>query len=571
MGYGPRAPLLSTLKSVYTQTITSHLARNVAAQNRGHMTIVDRGRTKPDTASKTPKKPSHARDFGTGFFIKLVLMLVIDAFLVFLMLMAWNAEQMGILIAVVVITIIVNWVYFSPSARMIPLKYLVPGLVFLAVFQVFVVLYTGYVAFTNYGYGHNSTKEQAIEALMMQNVERVADTTSLPLVVVKQGDTLGFAVLRDGDVMVGTAEDPFQPAGDAVVTDGKITEVPGWDVLTISEAGQFQRQIFDMRVQISDLPEDGFIGTQDARNGYTYRSTLDYDREADTMTAPDGTVYTPNDRGQFAAEDGRTLGTGWRVNVGFENFQTAFGDARYAQPFVKVLLWNFAFAFLSVATTFLLGLGLAMLLNNPRLQGKRIYRTIMILPYAFPSFMTALLFRGMMNKDFGFFNNVLLGGGDVPWLTDPVMAKVSLLLVNLWLGFPYMFLVCTGALQSIPGDMLEAAKIDGASKLRTWRSVTMPLLFIAVAPLLISSFAFNFNNFSLILMLTDGGPSFGDSGVPIGHTDILITMVYSLSGLDGGARLNYGLASALSIVIFLIVATISAISFKKTQSLEEIN
>nr|NLD40827.1 maltose ABC transporter permease [Actinomycetales bacterium] len=106
---------------------------------------------------------------------------------------------------------------------------------------------------------------------------------------------------------------------------------------------------------------------------------------------------------------------------------------------------------------------------------------------------------------------------------------------------------------------------------RIWRSVTMPLLFIAVAPLLIASFAFNFNNFSLVKMLTDGGPRMLDASVPIGHTDILISMVYNIAGLDGTAAKNYGLASALSIVIFLIVAVISAVSFRKTQSLEDIN
>lgn len=534
------------------------------------MTRTEPSLTRQD-ASTAPSKPSHARDFSTGFFIKLLLMLLVDAFLVFLLMMAFSAEQWGIFAAVLLILIAVNWVYFSPSARMIPMKYMIPGLVFLFAFQVFVVLYSGYIAFTNYGEGHNSSKDQAIQALMMQNVERVPDTAPLPLAVVQQGDTLGFAVIRNDEVHVGTADSPLAPVGDAVITDDKITEVPGWDLLTMSEMGSIQRQIFDLRVPVSDLPEDGFIGTQDARNGYNYRSTLDYDRENDIMTDANGVTYTPNDHGQFESDDGKVLPVGWRVNVGLENFKTAFSDSRYAEPFVKVLLWNFAFAFLSVATTFLLGLGLAMLLNNERLQGKRIYRTIMILPYAFPSFMTALLFAGMMNRKFGFFNVVLFGGAEIPWLTDPVLAKVSLLLVNLWLGFPYMFLVTTGALQSIPGDMLEAARIDGASRFRIWRSVTMPLLLVSVAPLLISSFAFNFNNFALVKMLTDGGPRFADASVPIGHTDILISMVYNISGLDGSAPRNYGLASALSIVIFLIVATISAISFRQTKALEDIN
>ncbi|HZK04853.1 MAG TPA: ABC transporter permease subunit [Actinomycetaceae bacterium] len=498
-------------------------------------------------------------------------MLLIDALLVYLVMLAWDAEQMGVLGGLILIFVVVNWVYFSPSAGMIPAKYLVPGLVFLLVFQVFVVLYTGVVAFTNYGEGHNSTKQAAIEALLMQNVEHQSEVPSVPLAVVRSGNDLGFAINRDGVVYAGTAEDPLEVVEDAVVVDGRITEVPGWDLLTLSEVGQVQREVFNLRVPLTEEYEDGFIGTQDARNGFTYRSTMRYNEELDTMTAADGTVFTPNDRGRFQAEDGRTLNVGWRVNVGFENFTTAFADSRYAGPFWQVLVWNFAFALLSVATTFLLGLALAILMNNARLQGKKVYRTLMILPYAIPSFMTALLFAGMLNRRFGFINVVLLGGTEIPWLTDQWLAKLAIIGVNLWMGFPYMFLVCTGALQSIPNDMIEAARIDGASPFRVWRSVTMPLLFIAVAPLLIASFAFNFNNFSLIKMLTDGGPRFADASVPIGHTDILITMVYNISGLDGTAPRNYGLASALSIVIFLIVAVVSSIAFRRTQSLEEIN
>jgi len=156
----------------------------------------------------------------------------------------------------------------------------------------------------------------------------------------------------------------------------------------------------------------------------------------------------------------------------------------------------------------------------------------------------------------------------VPWLTDPWLAKVSVLLVNLWLGFPYMFLICTGALQAIPGDVIESARMDGAGALRILRSMTLPLLMISVAPLLISSFAFNFNNFTLIYMLTGGGPNFEGSPILVGHTDILISMVYSVA-FEGGTK-QYGLASAVSILIFVIVGTISWIGFRRTKTLEEL-
>ncbi|WP_435736291.1 ABC transporter permease subunit [Cellulosimicrobium sp. PMB13] len=518
-----------------------------------------------------PRDGSHARDYGPGFFVKLALMAVVDALGVYVVWSAWQAGSYGVLVASLALLVAANWVYFS--RRALPLKYILPGLAFLLVFQIFVVAYTGYVAFTNYGTGHNGTKEQAVSALLVQNERRVEGSPSVPLTVVADGDELGFAVLTEGgDVEVGSADQPLTAADGASVEDDRVTEVPGWTVLPRDQVLQRQGEVTELRVPVSEDPEDGSIRTTDARTGYVYTSSLEWDEAADTMTdTTTGTVYTPNDEGQFEAADGTTLAVGWRVPVGLDNFATAFTDSRYAEPFLKILVWTFVFAVGSVATTFLLGLFLAITFNDTRMRGRKFYRTLMILPYAIPGFLAALLWSGLLNTRFGYINTVLLGGAEIPWLTDPWLAKLAVLGVNLWLGFPYMFLICTGALQSLPSDVMEAAKIDGAGRWRTWKSITLPLLLIATAPLLISSFAFNFNNFTLIYMLTGGGPRFADASVPLGHTDILISMVYSISGVDGSAAKDFGLASALSIVIFLIVGTISALAFRTTRKFEEIS
>lgn len=508
--------------------------------------------------------------WSPGFLVKLALIALVDALGVYAVLAAWGAQSWGVLAAMVALLLVANWAYFSKRA--LPLKYILPGLAFLLVYQVYVVAYTGYVAFTNYGDGHNSTKEQAIEALLVQNERRLEGSPSSPLTVVAEGETLGFAIVSpEGVVEAGTADRPLEPVEDATVESGRVTALPGYEVLEYAAVLERQQEVTDLRVPVSDDPNDGSVRTQDARTGYVFTSTLTYDAASDTMTdTTTGVTYTPNDDGQFEAADGTTLPVGWRVLVGLDNFVTAFGDDRYAGPFGKILVWTFAFAVVSVASTFLLGLFLAIAFNDVRLRGRRVYRTLVILPYAIPGFLAALLWSGLLNRSYGFVNEVLLGGAQIPWLTDPVLAKVAVLGVNLWLGFPYMFLICTGALQSLPTDVLEAAKIDGAGRWRTWRSITLPLLLVATAPLLISSFAFNFNNFTLIYMLTGGGPRFDDASVPLGHTDILISMVYSVSGLDGTAAKDYGLASALSIVIFVVVATISALAFRRTRSLEEI-
>jgi arabinogalactan oligomer/maltooligosaccharide transport system permease protein len=201
------------------------------------------------------------------------------------------------------------------------------------------------------------------------------------------------------------------------------------------------------------------------------------------------------------------------------------------------------------------------------MRGQKFYRAFLIIPYALPSFMTVLVWAGMMNQEFGVINEIL--GADIPWLRDPTLAKVSILLVNTWLGFPYMFLVCTGALQSIPEETKEAAYVDGASSSQAFRSIVFPLLMIAIAPLLIASFAFNFNNFNVIYLLNQGGPPIEGAATPAGHTDILISYTYRLA-FESGSGAQWGFASAIAVLIFLMVAAVSAISFRRTRALEEL-
>jgi arabinogalactan oligomer / maltooligosaccharide transport system permease protein len=510
---------------------------------------------------------SHARSYGRGFWIKLILVALIDAGALYGILSAVAVSQWGIVAFLVVVLVLVNWIYFSKRA--LPAKYLFPGLVFLFVYVIFTACYTGYIAFTNYGDGHNSTQADAVAAIQIQNEERVEGSLAYPLTVVSQGGEIGFAVVQDGEVVVGTAEQQLEPVPGAAQADGKATDVPGWDTLEFAAIAAQQETILTMRVPLSDDPAEGSLRTQDGSTAYVYESTMTYDAAADTMTDEStGIVYTADDHGNFRAPDGTALTPGWKVNVGFENFTRAFTDSRISGPFTSVLVWTFVFAILSVVTTFALGLFLAIVFNDPRIRGRKLYRGLLILPYAFPGFLAALVWKGMLNPDFGFINETLLGGANIPWLTDPTLAKVSVLMVNLWLGFPYMFIVCTGALQSIPGDVLESAKIDGASAPRVHRSIVFPLLMVSVAPLLVASFAFNFNNFSLIYMLTGGGPNFEGTPIIVGHTDILISMVYSVA-FESGVK-QYGFAAALSILIFIIVGAISWWGFRRTRRLEEL-
>ncbi|PKQ25374.1 MAG: maltose ABC transporter permease [Actinobacteria bacterium HGW-Actinobacteria-4] len=536
---------------------------------------------RPSHATTGAGRPSPAgephsrqwRGLGIGFLIKLLLMGIVNALGVAVVLAAWASESWAILGAMVVIVVVVDWIYFSKRA--LPLKYLTPGLIFLAIFQLFTMAYTGYVAFTNYGTGHAGSQTQAVDALLIQNERRLETSPSFVLSIVRDGDELGFAIVVDGAVRVGSPESPLTEAPDAEVDQaGRVVSLPDWEVVSraelLSDRG-LQQAVVDLRVPVSDEPEDGSIRTREGSTGAIYRSVLEWDPDAQTMTNVDtGTVYSVTDRGRFEAPDGTQLPVGWYVTVGFENFTRAVTDSNYSTPLLRVAGWTFAFAILTVLSSFILGLILAIVYNDPRVRGRKFIRTLFILPYAFPAFMSGLLWRGMLNPEYGIINEFFFMDAYIPWLSDPWLAKFAILYVNLWLSYPYWFLVCTGALQALPTETMEAARIDGAGRWRTFRSVTMPLITVSTAPLAIASFAFNFNNFTLIYFLTEGRPRFTDTSAPLGHTDILISAIYQISGVAGG-RADYGLASALSIIVFIVVGAISALAFRQTRKLEEMN
>lgn len=497
--------------------------------------------------------------------IKIVALGVIDALALYAVIALAASAQWTPAVLVAVGVVAINVVYLVPG--LLPAKYLTPGLVFLLIFQIFVVLYSGYVAFTNYGSGHNSTKDDAVQALLLQSQTRVADSPTFSVKVLeKDGKFFFLTTAPDSrEPVIGGADRPLS-AEPGITADG----APGFTTLDFAGVIAHQDEIAALSVPLSDDLNKGYLKTTDGSKAYLFTSSLKWDPKADTMTdAKTGIVYRDTGHGAFTAADGKALLPGWQVWVGGENFVRAFSDQSIRGPFFAVLLWTFAFAILSVATTFILGLFLAIVFNDPRMRSRKYYRVVMILPYAFPAFLSALVWAGLFNKDFGFINQVVLGGASIPWLTDPWLAKGAILIANLWLGFPYMFLVTTGALQSLPDDVVEAARVDGASVWQTFRLIKFPLLLVAVAPLLIASFAFNFNNFGLIYLLTNGGPQFTGAGINVGSTDLLISMVYKVAFV--GSERDYGLASAFSIIIFVLVAVISLIGFRQTKVLEDLN
>ncbi len=229
---------------------------------------------------------------------------------------------------------------------------------------------------------------------------------------------------------------------------------------------------------------------------------------------------------------------------------------------MQIFAWTFAFAGLTVVFTLAVGLVLASLLQWELVRGKAFYRLMLILPYAVPGFISILVFRGLFNQNFGEINLLLEGlfGIRPDWFSDPTLARTMILIVNTWLGYPYMLLLCMGLLQAIPRDQYEASAIDGASPLDNLLRITLPQLIKPLMPLLIACFAFNFNNFVLITLLTRGGPDIIGATTPAGTTDLLVSYTYRIAFQDSGQ--DFALAAAIATMIFILVGAMALLNLK---------
>ncbi|MBC7976788.1 MAG: maltose ABC transporter permease MalF, partial [Myxococcales bacterium] len=280
-----------------------------------------------------------------------------------------------------------------------------------------------------------------------------------------------------------------------------------------------------------------------------------------------GEILTPSfETGFYQTPAGVPVTPGFRVGIGGKNYERIFTDEKFRGPFFRVFLWTVVFAGLTVVLTGALGMLLAELLSWEGLRFAGLYRVLLFLPYAVPGFISILVFKGLFNRNFGEINLILdaLLGIRPNWTGDATLARLSILIVNTWLGYPYIMLMCMGLQKSIPKDLYEASALAGAGPLTNFFQITWPLIRKPLTPLLVSSFAFNFNNFVLIYLLTRGRPDFLDTNVPAGETDILVSYTYRIAFEDSGQ--NFGLAAAISTMIFALVAVLSIVNLRLTKA-----
>ncbi|QNL42258.1 sugar ABC transporter permease [Streptococcus sp. NSJ-72] len=259
--------------------------------------------------------------------------------------------------------------------------------------------------------------------------------------------------------------------------------------------------------------------------------------------------------------------------VGVTNFTNIWRLSTFRSAFGAVLGWTIIWALAASTVQIVIGIFTAIIANQPFIKGKRIFGVIFLLPWAVPAFITILTFSNMFNDSIGAINTQVipllgkvlpfLNGYLIPWKTDPTWTKIALIMMQGWLGFPYIYVLTLGILQSIPNDLYEAAYIDGANAWQKFRNITFPMILAVAAPTLISQYTFNFNNFSIMYLFNDGGP--GTVGGGAGSTDILISWIYRLTT---GAAPQYSMAAAVTLIISLIVISISMIAFKKLHAFD---
>ena len=250
--------------------------------------------------------------------------------------------------------------------------------------------------------------------------------------------------------------------------------------------------------------------------------------------------------------------------VGMENFISLFdSSSALGRQFMPVLTWTLIWAFFATFLNFFAGTVMAMIINRPSTRFKGLWRTVFSLTIAVPQFVSLLIIRTMFKPE-GAVNSLLMDLGWIetalPFFTDAMWARVTIIVINMWVGIPYTVMSVTGILQNIPAEQYEAARIDGANAFQQFTNVTLPYMIFVMTPTLISSFTGNINNFNIIYLLSGGGPTYvGDSA---GQTDLLVTWLYKLT-IDNQ---QYNLAAVIGILTFIVLATVSLLTYRNSGS-----
>jgi maltose/maltodextrin transport system permease protein len=479
----------------------------------------------------------------------------------YLVSLLYASGQTVVALVTLVIVALAAFVYLSPRAY--SYRYLFPGVAGAMIFVVFPMVYTIAIGFTNYSSRNLLEFDRATRNLLEETYQT-------------EGETLDFTVHQDGQeyrIRLTDEDSNAQYVTETLALKDKskvVVPARPLDGAQIALRDPLElKDIIALREQLAaiviKLPDGNEVVMSGLRRFAPVKHLYTKNPDGSLTNVQTNAVIKPNFKnGFYETAAGEEVQPGFKTTIGLANFKHIFVDESFREPFLRIFVWNVTFSFMSVFLTASLGMLLAVLLNWEALQFRGLYRTLLFLPYAVPGFISILVFRGLFNQNFGEINLILghIFGIKPQWFADPTLAKVMILIVNTWLGYPYMMVLCQGLIKSIPVDLYEASSLAGAGPLDNFFRITMPLILKPLMPLLISSFAFNFNNFVLISLLTGGRPDFLDTKLPAGTTDILVSYTYRMAFGDSGQL--FGLAAAVSTVIFILVAVLSLINLRLT-------
>lgn len=256
--------------------------------------------------------------------------------------------------------------------------------------------------------------------------------------------------------------------------------------------------------------------------------------------------------------------------VGLENFKSmfSFGGNGFGGTFFSILGWTLIWAFFATFLNYFLGMGVAMLINKKGIKFKKLWRTILVMTIAIPQFISLLYVAKLFASD-GLINAYLMKWGvidsAIPFWTNKNLARITIIVINCWVGVPYVMLITTGILMNIPADLYESARIDGANSWQMFRKITLPYMLFVTGPYLLTSFTGNLNNFNIIYLLSGGGPQSMSLAGSAGSTDLLVTWLYKMTVTDT----NYSMAAVIGIMVFFVTAVISLIVYGMLPSVRD--
>ena len=477
-------------------------------------------------------------------------------------------ESGGTWVALVLLIIIGLGAYIYLDNRAEAYRYLFPGLIGFGLFVIFPLLYTVVISLTRYSSSHLLPYERALSLFQEETFSAGGPTYNYKLLLQPDGR---FSVYLEEDRNSSRRfiSEPFElnakksEPGEGPIKLRGLAEgtAPQGQPLALAQITR-QKLYLPLRDRRFLLPDGVLIALEGLEKCAVCQRLWKTKADGSLTNLRDGSIVRPDfNQGYFVNQRGERIGVGFRAFSGLENYVRIVTDPRIQEPFVRIFLWTILFSALSVTGGLAIGMFLAVLLDWKELRFRNVYRTLLILPYAVPSVLSILILKGLFNQEFGAVNEFLraLHLFTPEWETNPWGARAMILLVNLWLGYPYMMLVCAGMLKSVPSTIYEASAMDGSNPLTDFFRLTLPLVLPPLVPMLVASFAFNFNNFTLVYLLTAGGPRMVGGGIA-GDTDLLVTYTFNLAFRDSGT--NYGLASAIATLLFCIVGTLAWLNLR---------